>query len=74
MTNHEKCRSKQQRAKVNRMEEMVQNTIDNARDAEFALEHADTKQQADQIKVKNEHRKESVKAAKKEIQDERERF
>ncbi|KHD86149.1 small acid-soluble spore protein Tlp [Heyndrickxia ginsengihumi] len=55
---------------VEKLQNMVQNTIENVEKAEDSVEFANDDTQIQQIKEKNERRRESIKAMKSEIKDE----
>ncbi|KQL53987.1 small acid-soluble spore protein Tlp [Heyndrickxia shackletonii] len=54
---------------VEKLQDMVQNTIENMEKAEATAEFADGEQRA-QIEAKNERRRESIDAMRSEIKDE----
>lgn len=54
---------------VEKLQDMVQNTIENIEEANDSLEFA-TGEQREQIKEKNRRREESIEAFRNEIQDE----
>lgn len=54
---------------VEKLQDMVQNTIDNIEEAEATMAISDGKDQAD-IKQKNERRRESIEGMREEIQEE----
>ena len=55
---------------VEKLQNMVQNTIENVEKAEDSVEFANDDTQIQQIKEKNERRRESIKAMISEIKDE----
>ncbi|MDQ0243124.1 small acid-soluble spore protein (thioredoxin-like protein) [Bacillus fengqiuensis] len=55
---------------VEKLQSMVQNTIENIEEAEDSLAFAESEEQRQQIKEKNQRREESIQAMRSEIQDE----
>lgn len=55
---------------VERLNEMIENTKHNIREAEISMEFS-SPEQKEKIKAKNERRKESINAFKEEIKDEK---
>ncbi|MBN8207571.1 small acid-soluble spore protein Tlp [Bacillus sp. NTK071] len=53
-----------------KLQQMVQDTTENKRDAEASLEFTDSAEQKKQIEAKNQRREESIKAMRNEIKDE----
>ncbi len=53
-----------------KLQQMVQDTIENKRDAEASLEFTDSAEQKKQIEAKNHRREESIEAMRNEIKDE----
>lgn len=54
---------------VDKLQNMVENTIENMEEANATLEYA-SGEQRDQIKAKNERREEAISGIRKEIKDE----
>lgn len=54
---------------VEKLQEMVQNTIGNLREAEETMQHSDGEQRAN-IAAKNDRRRDSIAAMREEIKDE----
>lgn len=54
---------------VEKLQEMIVNTIDNMEEAEAALEFANSEEKA-QIEAKNERRRESIESMRLEVKDE----
>ena len=71
MSDKVNCNKVEHRTKIKKMEEMVNNTLENVYDTEFALDHAVTASQVESIKDKNERRCASVVDARREIEEER---
>jgi small acid-soluble spore protein (thioredoxin-like protein) len=55
---------------VEKLQTMVQNTIENIEEAEDSLAFSDSEEQREQIRAKNHRREESIQAMRNEIQDE----
>ncbi|RLQ96165.1 small acid-soluble spore protein Tlp [Falsibacillus albus] len=55
---------------VEKLQDMVQNTIENMEKAEASMEFSESVQQTEQIKAKNERRRESIQAMRDEMKDE----
>ncbi|WP_338751060.1 hypothetical protein [Bacillus sp. FJAT-52991] len=56
--------------KVAKMEQMMNNTMDNIHEANESLDHAESAAQIEKIKANNEKRQESIEGFKREIQEE----
>lgn len=61
----------QHRAKMKKMEEMLNNTLANVHDTEISIEHADSAAQIEKLKEKNAQRQESIGDTRREIEEER---
>ncbi|KIL50950.1 hypothetical protein [Jeotgalibacillus campisalis] len=59
------------RAKIKKMQEMLNNTEQNMKDTEFAIEHADTAAGREKRREKNAMRMEAVEDTRREIEEER---
>lgn len=55
---------------VEKLQSMIQNTIENMEAAEESLAFTDSEQQKQQIQAKNERRRESIDSFRSEIKDE----
>jgi small acid-soluble spore protein (thioredoxin-like protein) len=70
MDNHAQNNSGEHREKINKMEEMINDTLENVNEAEDALDDAKTGAQVENIKEKNAKRLESVDNFRREIEEE----
>ena len=59
------------RAKLKRMEEMLNNTLGNVHDTEVSIEHSVSAAQAEKLKETNAQRMEAVEDTRREIEEER---
>ncbi|PPA70934.1 hypothetical protein [Jeotgalibacillus proteolyticus] len=71
MTKQDKQNQKNHREKVKKMQEMVNNTLQNVYDTEVAIEHEDCAAKVQKCRTKNIQRLESVEDARREIEEER---
>lgn len=55
---------------VEKLQEMIHNTIENMEEAEESLALTDSDEQCQKIKTKNERRRESLEALRSEVKDE----
>jgi small acid-soluble spore protein (thioredoxin-like protein) len=55
---------------VEKLQEMIQNTIENMEEAEASMAFTDSEEQIQQIEAKNERRRESLEALRSEVRDE----
>ena len=55
---------------VEKLQEMIHNTIENIDEAEESMQFTDSSEQRQQIEVKNERRRESIDAMRSEVKDE----
>jgi small acid-soluble spore protein (thioredoxin-like protein) len=69
MTENNKPNPDNRSDNVEKLQDMVQNTIENFEEAEDTLQFA-SNDEREQIKAKNERRAESIESMRKEIQDE----
>ncbi|CAM4244806.1 small acid-soluble spore protein Tlp [Bacillus manliponensis] len=69
MAEHYKANPDDRSDNAEKLQEMVQNTIDNIHDAKAAIPHS-SEQDCAAIEAKNEHRLESIQKMKAEIKEE----
>ena len=55
---------------VEKLQEMIHNTIENIEEAEESMQFTDSSEQRQQIEAKNERRRESIDAMRSEVKDE----
>ncbi|XJZ28948.1 small acid-soluble spore protein Tlp [Bacillota bacterium Lsc_1132] len=55
---------------VEKLQEMIHNTIENMEEAEGSMQFTDSSEQRQQIEAKNERRRESLDAMRSEVKDE----
>ncbi len=55
---------------VEKLQEMIHNTIENIDEAEESMQFTDSSEQRQQIEAKNERRRESIDAMRSEVKDE----
>ncbi|MGG5254208.1 small acid-soluble spore protein Tlp [Neobacillus sp. SM06] len=55
---------------VEKLQEMIHNTIENIEEAEESMQFTDSSEQRQQIEAKNERRLESINAMRSEVKDE----
>lgn len=55
---------------VEKLQEMITNTIENMEEAEESMSFTDSEEQRQQIEAKNERRRESLEAFRSEVKDE----
>ncbi len=55
---------------VEKLQEMIHNTIENMEEAEASMAFTDSEEQIEQIEAKNERRRESLEALRSEVKDE----
>ncbi len=70
MTNHNNPKPDDRSNNVERLETMVQNTIENMNEAEETMRLTDNDEERQRIAAKNERRNESIDAMRAEIKDE----
>lgn len=70
LTNNQKPKPDDRSDNVEKLQSMIQNTIENMEEAEASLELATNEEQRAQIEAKNERRRESIESFRSEIKDE----
>jgi len=70
MTYHNKPKPDDRSDNVEKLQEMVHNTIENMEAAEESLQFANNETQRRQIEEKNKRRRESIESMREEIKDE----
>ncbi len=70
MDNRQKPNPDDRSDNVEKLQEMIHNTIENIEEAEESMQFTDSTEQRQQIAAKNERRRESIKAMRSEAKDE----
>lgn len=70
MANQNKPNPDDRSDNVEKLQEMIQNTIENIEEAESSMAFTDSEEQIQQIEAKNERRRESLEALRSEVKDE----
>jgi small acid-soluble spore protein (thioredoxin-like protein) len=70
MTNQNKPKPDDRSDNVEKLQEMITNTIENMEEAEESMAFTDSDEQLQQIEAKNERRRESLESFRSEVRDE----
>ncbi len=70
MTNQNKPKPDDRSDNVEKLQEMIENTIVNMEEAEESMAFTDSDEQRQQIEAKNERRRESLESFRSEVRDE----
>ncbi|TFB23101.1 small acid-soluble spore protein Tlp [Filobacillus milosensis] len=70
MPNHNKSKPDDRSDNVEKIQSTIQNTIKNMEEAEESMANADSPQQQEEIKAKNERRRQSIQGMREEASDE----
>ncbi|MCQ6282183.1 small acid-soluble spore protein Tlp [Bacillus sp. EB600] len=70
MTNQNKPKPDDRSDNVEKLQEMITNTIENMEEAEESMAFTDSEEQLQQIEAKNERRRESLESFRSEVRDE----
>jgi small acid-soluble spore protein (thioredoxin-like protein) len=70
MTNQNKPKPDDRSDNVEKLQEMITNTIENMEEAEESMAFTDSDEQRQQIEAKNERRRESLESFRSEVRDE----
>lgn len=70
MNNQHKPNPDDRSDNVEKLQEMIHNTIENMEEAEESMQFTDSTEQRQQIEAKNERRRESIDAMRSEVKDE----
>ncbi|MFK2826757.1 hypothetical protein QYG89_13960 [Bacillus sp. B190/17] len=71
MSNHSEQNKRAHQTKIKQMEQMIDNTLANAKETEESMQHAESIAQREKLKSLNENRLESVENFRREIDEER---